>query len=84
MSSGESRAKGPERAGHLRQRECVQFRRLVQYRSSSPFVVFTGDDLFMVLDGRIGLDDLLRAKKRHVNETGNCHLPARSLLVSSD
>ncbi|WP_241178778.1 restriction endonuclease [Mycobacterium sp. P7213] len=54
---------------------------LVQYGSSSPFVVFTGDDLFMVLDGRIGLDDLLRAKKRHVNETGDCNLPARSLVL---
>jgi hypothetical protein len=57
---------------------------LEQYRSSSPFVVFTGEDVFMVLDGRIGLDDLLRAKKRHVNETGDCNLPARNLLVSSD
>lgn len=57
---------------------------LAQYRSSSPFVVFTGEDLFMVLDGRIRLDELLRAKKRHVNETGDCNLPARNLLVSSD
>ena len=57
---------------------------LAQYQSSSPFVVFTGEDLFMVLDGRIRLDDLLRAKKRHVNETGDCNLPARNLLISSD
>jgi hypothetical protein len=54
---------------------------LAQYSSTSPFVVFTGDDIYMVLDGRVGLDDLLRAKKRHVNETGDCNLPARSLLV---
>jgi hypothetical protein len=54
---------------------------LAQYGSSSPFVVFTGDDLFMVFDGRIRLDDLLRAKKRHVNETGDCNLPARTMLV---
>lgn len=54
---------------------------LAQYGSSSPFVVFTGEDLFMVLDGRIALDDLFRAKKRHVNETGDCHLPARNSLV---
>lgn len=54
---------------------------LAQYGSSSPFVVFTGDDLFIVFDGRIGLDDLLRAKKRHVNETGDCNLPARRLLA---
>jgi Restriction endonuclease len=54
---------------------------LAQYASSSPFVAFTGDDIFMVLDGRVRLDDLLRAKKRHVNETGDCNLPARNLLV---
>lgn len=54
---------------------------LAQYASASPFVVFTGEDIFMVLDGRVALDDLLRAKKRHVNETGDCNLPARNLLV---
>ncbi|WP_157884943.1 MULTISPECIES: restriction endonuclease [Mycobacterium] len=53
---------------------------LDEYATRSPFVVFTGDDIYMVLDGRIRLDQLLRAKKRHVNETGNCHLPARILL----
>jgi hypothetical protein len=53
---------------------------LDEYATRSPFVVFTGDDIYMVLDGRIKLDDLLRAKKRHVNETGDCHLPARTLL----
>lgn len=54
---------------------------LGEYEASSPFVAFTGDDLFFVLDGRVRLDDLLRAKKRHVNETGNCNLPARALLT---
>lgn len=54
---------------------------LARYASTSPFVVFTGDDIFMVLDERIKLDDLLRAKKRHVNETGDCNLPARNLFV---
>jgi hypothetical protein len=53
---------------------------LAAYSTASPFVVFTGDDLFMVLDGRIGLRELLRAKKRHVNETGNCYLPARMIV----
>jgi hypothetical protein len=54
---------------------------LTHYSSMSPFVVFTGDDLFMVLDARVRLDDLLRAKKWHVNETGDCYLPARNLTV---
>ncbi|MGU3500878.1 restriction endonuclease [Mycobacterium sp. C31M] len=54
---------------------------LAQYDSASPFVVFTGEDIYMVLEGRIRLDELLRAKKRHVNETGDCYLAARSLLV---
>jgi hypothetical protein len=54
---------------------------LALYSSMSPFVVFTGDDLYTVLDGRVRLDDLLRAKKRHVNETGDCYLPARNLMV---
>ncbi|MBA0045411.1 restriction endonuclease [Mycobacteroides sp. LB1] len=51
------------------------------YSSTSPFIVFTGDDIYTVLDGRITLDDLLRQKKRHVNETGNCYLPARGLTA---
>lgn len=54
---------------------------LEQYASASPFVVFNGEDVYMVLEGRLRLDDLLRAKKRHVNETGDCYLPARNLLV---
>lgn len=53
---------------------------LDEYATRSPFVVFTGDDIYLVLDGRVRLDYLLRAKKRHVNETGDCHLPARILL----
>ena len=35
-----------------------------------------GSDIFLVLDGRIRLDDLLKAKKRHANEIGSCHLSA--------
>lgn len=54
---------------------------LAQFATASPFVVFTGEDIYMVLDGRVRLEDLLRAKKRHVNETGDCYLPAKSLLV---
>jgi hypothetical protein len=55
-------------------------RALKLYSTGSPFVVSTGDDIYLVLDGSIRLDDLLRAKKRHVNDTGECFLPARTLL----
>ncbi|UOT06786.1 restriction endonuclease [Rhodococcus opacus] len=53
---------------------------IATYSESSPFVVFNGDDLYLVLEGRIRLDDLLRSKKRHLNETGNCQLLARDML----
>ena len=53
---------------------------LAVYSTGSPFVVFTGDDIYLVLDASIRLDDLLRAKKRHVNDTGDCHLSARALV----
>lgn len=49
------------------------------YSRSTPFITMDGVDLFAVLDGRIGLDDLLRAKKRHANETGSCFLPVGEL-----
>lgn len=54
---------------------------LAQYASASPFVVFTAEHVYIVLEGRLRLDEVLRAKKRHVNETDDCHLAARSLLV---
>lgn len=53
---------------------------LEEYESASPFIVITGDDLYLVLDGRVELDVLLRAKKRHVNETGDCYFPARDMV----
>lgn len=53
---------------------------LKEYQSASPFIVFTGDDVYLVPDGRLKLDVLLRAKKRHVNETGDCYFAARNLL----
>ena len=36
-------------------------RALAEYHDSSPFVVFTGDDIFLVLAVRVRLDDLVRA-----------------------
>lgn len=57
---------------------------LAIYSTKSPFVVFNGDDIYLVLDGSIRLDELMRAKKRHVNETGDCFLSARRLLNSTE
>lgn len=51
-----------------------------RFEESTPFITMDGGDLFAVLDGRIRLDDLLRAKKRHANETGSCHLPYNKMI----
>ncbi len=56
---------------------------LERFKESTPFITMDGGDLFAVLDNRVRLDDLLRAKKRHANETGSCHLPA-SVFISED
>jgi hypothetical protein len=50
------------------------------FSRGTPFITIDGIDLITVLDGRFRLDDLLRAKKRHANETGSCFLPV-SLLI---
>jgi hypothetical protein len=50
------------------------------YSRSTPFLTLDGVDLYTVLDGRFRLDDLLRAKKRHANETGSCFLPVSELI----
>jgi hypothetical protein len=52
---------------------------LEQYRESTPFITIDGADLYLALDQRIRLDDLLKTKKRHANETGNCYLPATAM-----
>lgn len=51
-----------------------------QYSESTPFMVLDGSDLYLVLDQRVRLDDLLKIKKRHANETGGCFLPASGVL----
>jgi hypothetical protein len=38
-----------------------------------------GSDLYLTLDQRVRLDDLIKAKKRHANETGDCFLPPSSI-----
>ncbi|HEU5026199.1 MAG TPA: restriction endonuclease [Spirillospora sp.] len=53
---------------------------LKQYESSSSFITMDGSDIYLILDGRVRLDDLLLRKKRHVNETGNCYFPAVKML----
>lgn len=42
--------------------------------------IIDGSDLYLVLDQRVRLDDLLKLKKRHANEKGGCYLPAASIL----
>jgi hypothetical protein len=53
---------------------------LEEYSASTPFITMEGGDLMAVLDERIALDDLLRRKKRHANETGECYFPASRVL----
>lgn len=50
-----------------------------EYSHSTPFIAMDGTDLFAVLDQRVRLDDLLKAKRRHANETGECYMPASSI-----
>lgn len=54
---------------------------LTEYSSSSPFITMDGSDIYMILDGRITLDQLLLRKRRHVNETGSCFFPATKILT---
>lgn len=56
---------------------------LDRYAEKTPFITLDGDDVFLVLDGRVRLDELLKAKRRHANETGSCYLSARAMLASS-
>lgn len=53
---------------------------IAQYSEATPFMALDGSDLYLVLDQRIRLDDLLKLKKRHANETGGCYLPASRVL----
>lgn len=52
---------------------------LEQYQEATPFIVMNGNDLYLALDQRVRLDDLLKAKKRHANETGDCYLAAAAI-----
>lgn len=50
------------------------------YRERTSFITMDGGDLYVVMEGRLRLDDLLRAKRRHANETGSCYLSASGLV----
>lgn len=50
------------------------------FSESTPFIIMDGADLYAVFDNRVRLDDLIRAKKRHANETGSCYLPASQVV----
>jgi hypothetical protein len=43
----------------------------MQSRSQSPVILMDGTDLLPILEGRIGLDEVLDRKRRHAAETGN-------------
>jgi hypothetical protein len=53
---------------------------LAEYSSASPFITMDGSDVYMVLDGRISLDDLFMRKRRHISETGSCFFPASGIF----
>lgn len=44
------------------------------------FILMTGADLMMVLEGKIKLDELLRRKHRYASQTGNILLTATDIL----
>lgn len=51
-----------------------------KFGRSTPFMTMDGADMMCVLEQRARLDDLLRRKKRHANETGECYFPAGKLF----
>ena len=53
-----------------------------RYDESTPFLAIDGGDLLCVLEQRIRLDDMLRAKRRHANETGSCYISAFALITA--
>ena len=49
-------------------------------RTGSRLLLADGADLVAVLEGALGLDELLLRKRRHAAETGNPYLGAREML----
>ena len=54
---------------------------IAAYRERTPLITVDGDDLYCVLDRRVGLDELLKRKKRHASETGSCYFTAREMIA---
>ncbi|MFL6072987.1 MAG: restriction endonuclease [Mycobacteriales bacterium] len=54
---------------------------LQEYHERSSFLAIDGHDLICVLEQRVRLDDLIKRKKRHVNETGSCYYPAARMIA---
>jgi len=52
----------------------------IPHAHGCPFITLDGDDLYLMLDGRVRLDEVLQRKRRHLNDTGQCHLAVRSFL----
>jgi hypothetical protein len=46
-----------------------------EYSAGTPLITMEAADLLAVLEERMRLDQLLRRKKRHMNETGECYFP---------
>lgn len=51
-----------------------------RFRERTPFLTMDGSDLFLILEGRIRLNDALLAKKRWANETGSCYYPVTEII----
>lgn len=53
-----------------------------KFKENSQFITMDDYELFLVLDGRVSLPDMLRRKKRHANETGSCFGPNPNKYIS--
>lgn len=51
-----------------------------EYSTGTQFMTMDAQDLICVLEQRARLDDLLRRKKRHANDTGQCYFPLSKLF----
>jgi hypothetical protein len=51
-----------------------------KFSRSTPFMTMDGADIICVLEQRARLDDVLRRKKRHANETGECYFPTSKIF----
>lgn len=52
-----------------------------RFREGTPFLTMDGTDLYLILEGRIRLTDVLLSKKRWANDTGSCHFPVSQMQV---